>query len=437
MNRSEKALGLVAARQKCLAAYVLALTTIACGSGSSGGAVGDGEHESPAPSLTAVDTPDTLLVSGRSFLRRDLWSAEELARIEYEGRAEQPSTSPEVYAAQLRGQTLHNGAWYVEVTPNLELAKRILSGAPVPDTPSQPPLEGRTVVGTDTRYHVGPNTSFPQSAIAFNNSRGSGVRISQHALYTAAHVVYDTYGDSTTVPVTKPDGWFCANGTTTANNSCTPWPSWIFGLEGTSGVSSWLPIGCWEATIPTAYVNLTDPSSPDIWNQTRFDYAAISLSDSCTLGNTGWFGTSTSLYAAPYYGEGYVEYAPCQNNQGGTSLADCTGGAWQLTGAPNTAPYIGARLWAQNSITGVVAGPELGAYTIKTTGDITDGNSGGPLYVYPLGQEPFFPVYVLGVCSRGQASGSIPPNQANEYNVYTRWSTETYNWFVTYASFPN
>jgi hypothetical protein len=102
---------------------------------------------------------------------------------------------------------------------------------------------------------------------------------------------------------------------------------------------------------------------------------------------------------------------------------DCPGtGSWpgstyQLNNT--AAPYAGAKVWSAYT-TDVYAGS---AYTIRSSVDITHGNSGGPLYYFFANNDR----RVIGV-------SSLAPQT---YNVWNRWTGEVYNWFDTYASqFP-
>jgi V8-like Glu-specific endopeptidase len=385
----------------------------------------------PGTGQSSVTAPATIEINGRGYIRRDLWSDADLQRMNDEGRWDRPSTDPAVYAAQLRAHMMYQGGYYIEAEPNIEAAKRILSRAEAPTTPPNRGIEGRTVVGSDNRVHTAANTSFPQSAVAFNNSRGSGLRVSRHAIYTAAHVVYDTYG-SDTAPVTPANGFFCANGSTSASAPCAPYPSWILGLEGTSGYSGWITPSCYYMTVNGAYVSLTSSGGTDLWTSARWDYASVALNDSCYLGGTSWFGTNVNLALTqgPWSSLGYAEWAPCANNQTGASQADCTGGSWQLSPGPTSSgPFNSARLWLQSGGISVVPGNVEPSNTFTTQGDVTHGNSGGPLYNGPG--------FALGTCSRQSTSKTNPPNQAQEFNVYHKWTWETYNVFTSTTPFPN
>lgn len=191
-----------------------------------------------APSLT--EAPSVIEMSGRAFQRREDWSDEEFERILYEGRAQQDSTDPNILAAQLRAHTVTQGHYYIELEPNLELAQKILNDPLPGPTQEGAPREERTVIGSDTRTHWSLPNQAPAIFMGFNNSGGSGGKVASHAMYTAAHVVYETF--------LSPDGWYCANGTHAG--SCSPWPAWRFGVEGTSGFTNWTTNGCYSETSP-------------------------------------------------------------------------------------------------------------------------------------------------------------------------------------------
>jgi len=406
---------------------------IALASGGCAGQAGAGDSD-PAPESgqSSVTAPATIELNGRGYIRRDLWSEADLQRMSDEGRWDRPSTDPAVYAAQLRAHMLYKGTYYIEAEPNLELAKRILAGGETPVTPPSTDVEGRTVVGSDDRVHTAANTTFPQSAVAFNSSRGSGIRVSRHAMYTAAHVVYDTYG-SNSVPVTPPNGFYCANGSTSAaSGTCSPYPSWILGLEGTSGYSGWITPACYYMTVTGAYVSFTGAASEDLWTSARWDYASVAMNDSCNLGGTSWFGTNVNLTinSGPWSTLGYAEWAPCMNNQTGASQASCTGGTWQLSPGPTSSgPFNSARLWRQSGGFQVTPGNLFPNDTFNTQGDVTHGNSGGPMY---NGSG-----FAYGTCARQSASNTTPPTLSQEFNVYHRWTMETYNYFASTSPFPN
>lgn len=359
---------------------MLALSLLGLG----GAGCGSTTRDESAGAESAVEQGAVIEFRGRAFMRRDAWLAEDLERIAYEGRAEQPSSSPAVLAAQLRVHMARGDAYYIELEPNVELAERILRGEVGPNTEASGPREGRTIIGTDERSLYGGPTSYPATTFAFNESRGSGVRIGQSTLYTAAHVVYQTEGANQ---------WFCHDGTTTPGCSR---PRWRFGVDGTTAFAGWTGYNCEVINIPTAFVNLVGATSANQWDWARFDFAVVDLS-SCAAGNTGWLGTwitaDQTLLDMTAYHAGYPARATCptgsQGDTGSTSNGtnvlgtDCPGtGSWpgstyRLNNT--TAPYAGAKAYF-SSTTDVSAGTLNPSYTIKTTVDLTHGNSGGPLY---------------------------------------------------------
>jgi V8-like Glu-specific endopeptidase len=354
-------------------------------------------------------------------LRHDQWSAEDLERIRQEGAPQLDSSDPVVLAAQLRAHTWRDGHYYIELEPNLELAQRILKDPAPEATPEQAPeLEGRRVFGSDTRTLWGGSfSSTPASAVGFNNTSGSGVKIAQHAIYTAAHVVFESFGTS--------EGWYCSDGS--HSFSCSALASWRFGVNGTSGFTSWLANGCFGITIPNAYVALS--GSPSIWDRARWDYAAIDTTG-CSDGNTGWLGTSPvndqTLLSMTGHSIGYPARATCPANSTGLANypGDCPGtgaspgSTWQRTGNPGTEPYTGAKLW-YSTASDLAPGDSQGAFTIKSTIDVTHGNSGGPMYQL-VGSSR----YVVGNATGHNSS----------WSVFSRWTGEVHNFMNAYSPFP-
>jgi len=387
-----------------------------------GGTANDHNGAGAGPEVVASDgAPVVIEVGGRAFMLREAWSDTDFERILDEGRPELPSTTPEVLAAQMRAHMIKDGHYYIELEPNLELADEILNSPQPTPTTGQAPREARTIIGSDNRTHWGTNLSYPATAIGFNNSRGSGVKIASHALYTNAHVIYETFAST--------NGWYCNN--ESVANSCATWPAWRFGVEGTSGFTSFTSNGCYWQTITTAFIGLTSGSS--MWDIARWDYAAINTG-SCSDGNTGWFGTliatDQQLLDMSGFEFGYAERATCPTGSTGTagtnlSSTDCPGtgswpgSTWQLTGLPGSAPYTGARLWF-GSDNNVAAGDGNAAFTVKSTMDVTHGNSGGPLYWQTNDR------YVVGACS----------GQNTTTTAYNRFSSEVYNFLHAYAPFP-
>lgn len=286
----------------------------------------------------AFDSPPASVeINGRTFLRRDLWSDDDFQRVVYEGRAEQPATTPEVLAAQLRAHTLYHGTYYLELEPNLELANKVLAGEAAQGTAPQEPYQGRRVIGPDNRSFYTSANTYPGTTFGFNDTEGTGNVVSATTVYTAAHVIYLQGG-----------GFYCQNGTTSPTGSCAASPGWRFGVQGTTGFTNWTANFCYRETLTNAYISLN--ASSDQWDSARWDYAVIDLSG-CAALNTGWLGTWTAsdstLQTMTAYNFGYAERATCPNNamgqdgrQGVTGSTDCPGtGAWPGSTWQAAAPF--------------------------------------------------------------------------------------------------
>lgn len=413
---------------------VAAIHLVACG--------GTSELVSP-PEAAATEIPGTLEVKGRLFLREDRWAQSELERIAYEGRPELPSTSREVLAAQLRAHVVNKNGHFIEVEPNLDLADRVLSGR-VAGQRREPtlPREPRTVVGalgSDGRSHAtGSNTQYPNTTFAFEEIGCSGIKIGTRTLYTAAHCFYR-------LPTsTKPKGWYCRNGTVQSNpNNCTVGrPRWRFGVEDAGGYSNWLD-NCFTVAITTAFLGLSAPVSiSDYWLKTRWDYAAVDLDASCATESTGALGAWTigdSELNVILRAFGYPARANCPVGAQGTvgtraasgavQGSDCPGtgnwpgSTWRLSGGSSSGavpPWSGSELWGMN-ISGSAPGDQQGAYTIKLFHDVTQGQSGGPVYYKDDTGR-----WVVGVIS----------SSATNYNMAQRFTPETWEWFEENTDWP-
>lgn len=399
-------------------------------SGCSGYGVDLGVDPDDVGTTGAAMTDDVevaeIVVRNRVFLRRDLWSSEDIERIGYEGRPNQKSDSAEVLAAQLRGHMLRNGIYYIELEPNLDLAERILRGEGSEGTPSQPPREGRRVIGSDSRAVAGNAMAYPGTTFGFQEIRCTGTKIGRRTMYTAAHCVYETFS--------SPNGWYCDDESV---GSCTNRPRWRFGVNGMTGFTNWTPYNCHGVTIPTAFVNLT--SSSTIWEIARFDFAAVDMTG-CGTDNTGWLGTipadDATLLGIIGYNWGYPARATCPAGAlgqpgfttNGTNVlgTDCPGtgnwpgSTWQLNGT--AAPYSGARLWVSNN-SNVSKGDVWGDDTIKSTVDITNGHSGGSLYYIVSGSDR----RVVGCAS----------THGPTFNTFNRWTTGVHNFVAAFTPFPD
>lgn len=377
--------------------------------------------------------PEMLQVRGRNYIRRDLLTAAEYDQIVYEGRASLPSTTPEVLAAQMRGHTIANGVSYIELEPNVELARELLANPNFKaGTQQRAPREERGVIGSDTRTHSTPNNTYPNTTIGFIETGCSGTKIGARTIYTAAHCIYET---------TSANAWYCQNGSTA--QSCANWPRWRFGVEDGGGFTNWTANGCHWQTIPNAFVSLTDPntgSEETWWDFARWDYAVVDLRQ-CVTGNTGWLGTwipgDATLTDNTFFLRGYPGRATCPSGSvgtvgspapgGGVTGSDCPGtGNWPGStwryNSDTSKPFSGAEIWT-SSDTNVNPGSQQAAGSISTTIDVTQGNSGSGLYyLFAAGDRR-----VVGVAS---SSGSA----ANRFN---RFTSEVYNFFVANSDYPD
>lgn len=390
----------------------------------------DGSGEAGANLLGS----EMIEIRGRAYLRRDLWSDEEFARILEEGHASLDSKMPEVLAAQLRGHSIVNGVYYIELTPNLQLAREMLAN---PDrtlgTAGQPPREGRVVFGSDNRSVLTNYTTYPNTTIGFLETGCTGTRIGARTVITAAHCIYETQ---------VANAWICQNGST--SNSCGAYARWRFGVYGGSGFSGWTGQSCHVQTIPNAFVGLSNPLTDAAWwTFARWDYAAIDLL-SCSAGNTGWLGTwiasDSTLTNSTFYIRGYPARAPCPAGSAGTfgpttppvpggPNTDCPGtgawpgSTWQYNG-DSTPPYSGATLWTSSN-TNVNPGLSESTRTIRSDIDVTSGNSGSGLYYLYAANDR----RVVGVLSSGDAEVGV--------NRFNRFTTDVYNFFVANTDFPD
>jgi V8-like Glu-specific endopeptidase len=385
-----------------LGAVFVMLMAVACG----------GTSASSSEGQAALAAPPTIAINGREYLRRDLWSDADLATILYEGRADQANDSPEVLAAQLRGQTMNHGVYYIEAEPNLALAQKILAGDFPQGSPGQEPREGRGVFGTDNRTRV--TSGFPFTTMAFNESRGSGNRIGRSTIYTAAHVVYNRTDPSVA------NGWYCFDGSTNVTGNCAL-PRWRFGVNDTNGATPWTAYACYSESVPTAWLSVT--STTNSYDSTRWDYAAVDIS-SCNIVNSGWIGTwilnDQTIATTTVQNFGYAERVPCPSGSSG-SAADCPNGVFQLTG--NHEPYTGARLWTFANGT-VTAGVRDTANTIQSTNiDATHGDSGSAI------------IFGLNSATDYRAIG-VTCVATSSVNIYSRFTGETYNFLTSVSHFP-
>jgi V8-like Glu-specific endopeptidase len=405
-------------------------------------AAADAEAEAGPPAGTAFGvSPETFELRGRKFLRRDLWSQEDYERVVYEGRARQPARDAKTLAAQLRGHSVRQGAYYIELEPNLALAEHILAGTSPRGTAPQTPREPRWVVGSDERTHVtSTTTTYPFTTMAFFEMGCTGTKIGARTMYTAAHCVYSTQNPTFT------DGWICNDNVVRANcvsGATLLWPRFRFGVEDGNGFSGWTAQACHLQTVPNAFISLTDPNNgteEDWYDFARWDYAVIDLT-SCTASSTGWLGTfaadDTTIAGATGYVYGYPARANCPSNSDGaigttTNGVNVTGTSCPGTGswpgstyrynADTSSPFSGAELWGMSS-TDVNPGSSQAASTIRTTLDLTKGDSGSALYYFKATDDR----RALGVFSNADSSE----------NRFSRFTQETFDFFETYSDFPN
>jgi hypothetical protein len=426
----------ILSRKAALFTGIGAIASVACG----GTAGTDGREQEPGPDPTTI-APETLSVKGRTYIRRDLWTQEEYERIVYEGRARQASTSARTLAAQLRGHSVYRGSYYIESEPNIALAEQILARKEAVGTSPQEPREARWVVGSDGRAHVTTTTTdYPFRAMAFLEMGCTGTKIGARTMYTAAHCIYSTQNPTFT------DGWICNDNVPRANcvsGSTLLWPRFRFGVEDANGFSGWTTQACHLQTVANAFISLTDPNngSEENWYDfARWDFAVIDLT-SCPAASTGWLGTwiadDTTLTNATGNVYGYPQRATCPANSDGAIGSTTNGTNVTNTSCPGTgswpgstyryngdtsSPFSGAELWGMSS-TDVNPGSQQAAFTIRTTLDLTKGDSGSALYYFQAADDR----RILGVFSNADTSE----------NRFSRFTGETYDFFVAHSDFPD
>jgi V8-like Glu-specific endopeptidase len=373
-------------------------------------------------------------IRGRPYLRRDLWSDEAFERILQEGRASLDSKTPEVLAAQLRGHSIVNGVYYIELTPNLDKAREVLAR---PDqslgTPGQPPREGRVIFGSDDRSVLTNYTTYPNTTIGLLETGCTGTRIGARTVITAAHCIYETQ---------VANAWIC-------KTVPIPTPA-ARTRDGASGfmVAPASPAG--RVSLVTYKPSRTRSSASAIRRRMRLGGTSLagttqrSISSVARPVNTGWLGTwiagDATLTNSTFFIRGYPARAPCPTGTAGTfgpptppmpggPNTDCPGSGvwpgstWQYNG-DSTPPYSGATLWTSSNAN-VNPGLAQATRTISSDIDVTSGNSGSGLYFLYAASDR----RVVGVLSSGDVNVGV--------NRFNRFTTEVYNFFVTNTDFPD
>jgi V8-like Glu-specific endopeptidase len=421
-------------------ALILALVSVACGGTSNDDQIAsfDGSPAiTPASDAKANPSPAIIEVKGRAFKRSDLWTPEELERIAYEGDGRRPSTDPAVYAAQLRTHMLGPKGYYIELEPNLELAKRILAGQGEQGTAAGLPRVERNVIQNDDRVHTSSAFTYPSTTLGFSEVGCTLSKIGTRTAITAAHCLW--------YPGPPRVGWMCDDATVgTPFCPQNHYPRYRFGVEGTSSFSGPTDYACQNESIPQGFRGIGTPTDvTSEWNYARWDYAGIDLTN-CATGNTGYLGTwiaSDAQLSTFGYIWGYPARATCPYGAlgnpgkpgpgGAITETDCPGtgtwpgSTWLISGSGpygKDAPYTGAQLWGMNQ-TGAGPGDMNVADTIWMPQDETPGDSGAPLYFfYAPGDRR-----VMGHVSWG----------GSDANKGHRFTSETYNWIAANSSFPN
>jgi hypothetical protein len=346
-----------------------------------------------------------------------------------DGVASSGPVTAEKLAAQLRGHMLNGGVYYIEEEPNLEMARRILSGEVPEPTPEGQPLEGRRVVGSDGRVHTSlANNADPNSWIGFSEIGCTANMIGYKTATTAAHCVYETQDPVFT------EGWYCDNGNVVGTAACAnhPYPRWRFGVEDGNGFSAWISFPCVTITVQTAYISSINNTNfttggQSAYDMVRWDYAVLDLSQ-CPTAGMGHYGTAifndTQIADATGQAFGYPQRATCPDNAAGT--IDCPGtgaspGSTYRYNSDTSKPYSGAEIWGMSS-TDIVKGAFDPNQVIESSLDTTPGQSGSAMYVFAPDRR------IIG----HSLTGSI-----GNVNVWHRFDTETYNWVDANSPFPS
>ncbi|HWA71985.1 MAG TPA: hypothetical protein VG937_06625 [Polyangiaceae bacterium] len=418
----------------CLA---MASALVGCG-GATSGESPDGSSTADGPQSSA---PQAIIKNddGREYLRVDLWDPADLALIMEQAAPHEGPETAESLAANLRGQMLTNDHWYIEREAPIELARKILRGEAIQETPELDPQEGRRIIGNDDRVHtaIGFNQT-PNTWIGFSQIGCTANLIGRRSAVTAAHCVYNTFDTAFT------QGWYCDNGTVGGGTNASRGPNqgvcgsnrvyaqWRFGVEDSYGYTGWFGAGgCARLTIPTGYINniqnAHQSSSQGIWTLSRWDYAAISLTG-CTS-QTSHYGTAIltdqELLDASAQDWGYPQNAPCPAN-----VNDCSNNRYVGT----SAPFGGAEIWGAggsniqrghctvSTAPGSLCPAAVEAHTIGGDIDVTGGDSGSAIYRTVNGVRQLF----------GTLTGTDGTT-----NIWHRWNTETSNFVDANTEFPS
>jgi hypothetical protein len=386
------------------------------------------------------EPPDTVTTpKGAVFLRADLWDPAVRERTRKLSAASLlPGASIEEIAEGQRGVMQHaNGSIYIAEELNYELAREIqeeekyeLEDPALITEFEDGAVVGRNIIGSDDRNNVSSSTGGWQAAVMFSSHGCSGTRIGELTAVTAAHCLFKTIDGN---------GWYCRDGDVTPDPE-TPcegyiYPHWRFGVDGAAGHSNWVngvagfegwPI-CATVTIPQAFIDATALG----WTTARHDYAVVDLS-SCPASTwpNGYvaFGTSvlndTQLASMTAFAAGYPFLFSCMNGSNGASNAfpagDCIGGTQQYGGG-GVRPILSAELFVSTS-SDITAGSSQSAYTIGSKADVTQGQSGGPLFAFDVIVGP----QLVGILSQGTPT----------LNRYRRWTNSLHNWVADHSWFP-
>jgi V8-like Glu-specific endopeptidase len=214
-----------------------------------------------------------------------------------------PSASTlDALAERIRPVTVLGEYEYILDRPDYETAQKILElnkrgGSPTPDTEPGLPREGRECCGNDDRVEIGNTTaSVMYSATMFSEYGCSGTMISPSVMLTAAHCVYDTVSNAWIQVVTEPSwgGGLRFPRYASAMSNSSPYThtgaySYNVTVSGSTynTVSPGAYIGCYDVTIPMAFVNAETSGGPD-------DLAIIDFKKHCGYSPgylVGWWGT--------------------------------------------------------------------------------------------------------------------------------------------------